>query len=669
MTPKEHQEQAGPLRICYSFGQQVTKTDDSRIDETPHPRLHLQKNWKQRLNEAIDRSCQFFLRTQEPEGYWWLELESNVTITAEYLMMFHLLGCVDREREQRMVRYIYNTQSPDGAWGLYYGDGGEVSTTVEAYFALKLAGEDPNSPRLRKARDFIIASGGVESTRVFTKIWLALFGQYDWAKVPSMPVEMMLAPSHFPLNIYEFSSWARSTVVPLTITMAIRPILDLPTSQAIPELYLPDDKRFSLAYGSPLHKLFFCIDQVLKWYERKPIWKLRHKALRTAEEWIIEHQEDSGDWGGIQPPMVNSVLALHYLGYPLEHPALAKGFQALESFCIDDEQGLRLQACVSPVWDTALNGLALLDAGMPPEHPVMQKAADWLVKNQVTTGGDWQIKNCCPPGGWAFEFYNSQYPDVDDSAVVLMVLQRLRPNQCDGLECCKSRGMDWCLSMQSKSGGWAAFDKDNTLTMLNWIPFADHGAMVDYPTADITGRMLEAMAFFGYEPAHPRAQRGLAFIRKTQEKDGCWWGRWGVNYIYGTWSVLRGLITIGENPQQPYIQSALRWLKDHQNPDGGWGETCASYTRPELRGVGPSTPSQTAWAVMGLLAGGEVHSAAVRRGIQYLIAQQQPDGSWEELYFTGTGFPKHFFIRYHGYRNCFPLMALGKYRQALTSRN
>ncbi len=407
---------------------------------------------------------------------------------------------------------------------------------------------------------------------------------------------------------------------------------------------------------------------MLKFYERHPLRGFRQKAMRIAEDWILEHQEDSGDWGGIQPAMVNSILALYVLGYPLDHPVMVKGLQALETFCIDDAGGLRLQACVSPVWDTALNALALLDAGLPPDHPAIQKAAVWLIENQVTTGGDWQVKNCCPPGGWAFEFHNSHYPDVDDSAVVLMVLQRLHPDQHCALEAVKKRGLDWCLSMQSQSGGWAAFDKDNTLTFLNWIPFADHGAMVDYPTADITGRMLEAMADFGYDRSDRRARRGLRFIRECQEKDGCWWGRWGVNYIYGTWSVLRGLIRIGESPKERYIQKSLQWLKDHQNGDGGWGETCESYTRPELRGKGPSTASQSAWALMGLLEGDDIDCREARRGIQYLLEEQQPDGSWEELYFTGTGFPKHFFIRYHDYRSCFPLMALGKYRQVLSGK-
>jgi squalene-hopene/tetraprenyl-beta-curcumene cyclase len=633
--------------------------------EERHPHLHLHKSWLHQIEEAIHGSCRFLRKIQYPEGYWWLELESNVSITAEYMMLFHLLKCVDVERERRMVRYLLREQRSDGSWGLYYGDDGDLSTTVEAYFALKLAGENPRSLNLRMARDFILARGGIESSRVFTKIWLALFGQYPWKKVPSMPVEMVLFPPHSPLNIYEFSSWARSTIVPLSVTMAIRPVLQLPRELALPELYLADDQRPPVFGPTPIYKLFTGIDRLLKWYERHPFASLRRHAIKRAETWILDHQEESGDWGGIQPAMVYSVLALHYLGYPLTHEVMVKGLQALENFCLETRHGLRLQSCVSPVWDTALNCLALLEAGIPPDDPTLEKAARWLLRNQVMTGGDWQIKNCCAPGGWAFEFSNSRYPDVDDSAVVLMVLHRLIPKNLPELEHSKSRGLEWCLSMQSSSGGWAAFDKDNVKTFLNWIPFADHGAMVDPPTADITGRMLELMGTLGYDRFYPHAVQGIEFIRRCQEDDGAWWGRWGVNYIYGTWSVLRGLAAIGEDLRQPYIQAALEWLKGHQNADGGWGETCESYVRPELRGTGPSTPSQTAWALLGLLTAEGPDCPEVRRGIRFLLDRQQTDGSWEELHFTGTGFPGHFYIRYHDYRNCFPLMALGVFRQLL----
>jgi squalene-hopene/tetraprenyl-beta-curcumene cyclase len=629
----------------------------------------VESSWTRRIEKALRNTTQLLVATQNVEGYWWAELESNVSITSEYIMLYYLLGCSDGEKERSMVKYLLNQQREDGSWGLYYGDDGNLSTTIEAYFALKLAGEASDSRPLRKAREYILSRGGIDASRVFTKIWLALFGQYDWDKVPSMPVELVLLPSHFHFNIYEFSSWARATVVPLSIVLNIRPKFDLTADRSITELYVTGSKAAAhKRFASYTHKLFFLFDRIAKTFERNPLHSLRDRAIRAAETWILDHQEHSGDWGGIQPPMVYCILALHYLGYPLSHPVMTKGLKAIEDFCLEDEQGRRMQSCVSPIWDTALNALALLEAELPADHPALKRAASWLVNQQITTGGDWQVKNSCPPGGWAFEFVNTQYPDVDDSAVVLTTLHRLNSCHSDGMGGVKQRGMEWVLSMQSSSGGWAAFDRDNNMVLLNRIPFADHGAMVDYPTADVTGRVLEAMGYLGFPDSHPRAVRAIQFLRDLQEPDGCWWGRWGVNYIYGTWGVLRGLISIGEDSKAPWIQAALRWLKEHQNADGGWGETCESYSDSSLRGRGPSTPSQTAWALMGLMAGGEEKSLEVSRGIQYLLNTQKPDGSWEELHFTGTGFPEHFFIRYHNYRNCFPLMALGQYRRSLKDK-
>lgn len=630
----------------------------------PAKLVKFQSSWIRRIERAIERSCSYFHRVQYPEGYWWAELESNVTITAEYVMLMQLLGIkIEPRKGKSIVRYLLKNQNENGSWGLYHGDGGELSTTIEAYFALKMLGEGCLSEPLVKAREFVLSRGGIETSRVFTKIWLALFGQYDWDKVPSMPVELVLLPPHLYFSIYEFSSWARGTIVPLSVVLSIRPKMELPEAFSLHELYDPSccDRKFA----SNVHRLFFLFDRVAKRFEQNPIRSLRSKAFQVARDWIIDHQEESGDWGGIQPPMVYSILALHHLGYPLNHEVIVKGLKALDDFCVEDADGLRMQSCVSPVWDTALTALAMLESGVSNEDPTLTKAAQWLVSQQCLTGGDWQFKNSSKPGGWAFEFSNSRYPDVDDSAVVLNVLNRFGLEKCNGLDRSKSLGMDWCVSMQSSNGGWAAFDRDNMMEILNRIPFADTEAMVDLPTADVTGRMLEVMGCYGYERSHPAASRGIEFLKGLQEHDGSWWGRWGVNYIYGTWSALRGLISIGESPKSPKIRMAVHWLKDHQNSDGGWGETCGSYKNPEVRGQGPSTASQTAWAIMGLLAGGEEESAEVARGIQYLIRTQNKDGTWDEAHFTGTGFPKHFYIRYHNYRNCFPLMALGQYMQKI----
>ncbi|HEY6008289.1 MAG TPA: squalene--hopene cyclase, partial [Geobacteraceae bacterium] len=401
----------------------------------------------------------------------------------------------------------------------------------------------------------------------------------------------------------------------------------------------------------------------LKVYEKSPIRPFKNKAMAAAEKWVLDHQEPSGDWGGIQPAMLNSILALHCQGYANDHPAVAKGLEALANFCIEDENELVLQACVSPVWDTALALKALVDSGVPSDHPAVVKAAQWLLDREVRIGGDWKIKSPeLEPGGWAFEFLNDWYPDVDDSGFVMLALKDVKVRDEKAKAAAIKRGINWCLGMQSRNGGWGAFDKDNTKHLLNKIPFADLEALIDPPTPDLTGRMLELMGSFGYARNHPAADRALLFIQETQEQEGPWWGRWGVNYIYGTWSVLCGLAAIGEDLSQPYVRRAVNWLKSRQNLDGGWGESCESYHDPSLAGIGISTPSQTGWALLALMAAGEVDSSSVERGVQYLLADQKSDGTWDEDQFTGTGFPKYFMIKYHIYRNCFPLTALGTYR-------
>ncbi len=628
---------------------------------------------KSPLDVAIEESRDFFFKEQLPKGYWWAELESNVTITAEYIMLFHFLGLVDHERQRKMSNYLLSKQTEEGFWTIYYGGPGDLSTTVEAYFALKLAGYPADHPAMEKARSFVLKQGGVIRTRVFTKIFLALFGEFDWLGVPSMPVELNLLPHWAYINMYEFSSWARGTIIPLSVVMNSRPVRPVQPSARVQELFVrpprPTDYSFTKEDGIFTWRNFFIgLDHMLKVYERSPVRPFRHKAVAKAEEWVLEHQEVTGDWGGIQPAMLNSVLALHVLGYRNDHPAVSQGLKALANFCIETDEQLVLQSCVSPVWDTALALKALVDTGVPPDHPSLVKGAQWLLDREVTRGGDWRIKSPdLEPGGWAFEFLNDWYPDVDDSGFVMIALKGIKVKDREEMDASIRRGIDWCLGMQSKNGGWGAFDKDNTKHLLNKIPFADLEALIDPPTADLTGRMLELMGTFGYDSTFPAARRGIQFLKEHQEPEGPWWGRWGVNYLYGTWSVLCGLAAIGEDMDQPYVRKAVTWIKSRQNLDGGWGETCQSYHDKSLAGKGESTPSQTGWALLALLAAGEVHSATAVRGVQYLISTQKPDGTWDELQYTGTGFPKYFMIKYHIYRNCFPLMALGTYR-GLTGR-
>jgi squalene-hopene/tetraprenyl-beta-curcumene cyclase len=644
-------------------GETISVRSQSVIDALP--RIHLN-----RIERAVTRATAALLAMQDPAAYWWAELESNVTITAEYIMLHRFLG-LDESRVPRMVADILKKQLPNGGWSIWYGDGGEISTTVEAYLALKIAGLSATDPRLLKAREFVLSRGGALKTRVFTRIFLALFGQVSWDGIPLLPVEFMLLPPWSGLSIYEFSSWTRATVVPLMIIMAKRPVRPLPPEQGVRELFLSSDESFSqhrVAWkreSSPLENLFIILDRILKLYAWLKLPWPRNFAIKKAEEWILEHQEDSGDWAGIQPPMVNSLIALSTLGYDNFHDVIRRGLKALEFFELHDGERTWLQSCISPVWDTALAVRALAAAGLPPEHPAMVQATSWLLSKQIFKPGDWSIK-CpdLPPGGWAFEFVNNWYPDVDDSSMVLVALK-------EGLvdatrhEAALQRGINWCLGMQSKNGGFASFDKDNTKDWLNAIPFGDLKALVDPPTEDITGRILEMMGAFGHGLDHPQAARALAFLKKTQHPTGPWWGRWGVNYIYGTWSVLAGLAAIGEDMSQPYVRQAVNWLKEQQMPNGGWGECCESYPNAEMMGQGVCGASQTAWALLGLLAAGEVNSPEVGRGVEYLVRTQNAQGRWDEDHFTGTGFPGFFMIRYHLYRDCFPLMALGAYLKAL----
>jgi squalene-hopene/tetraprenyl-beta-curcumene cyclase len=615
----------------------------------------------------MDRSRQFFLTTQDEDGFWVGELQSNVTIIAEYIMFQYFLGRPEPKRLRKAVRHILRTQLPDGGWNIYYGGPSELSATVEAYFALKLAGHPADERPMRKARKLILAKGGVEKSRVFTKIHLALFGQYSWEGIPSMPVEMMFLPTGFYFNIYEFSSWSRSVIVPLMIIFAQKPQVKLDGFPGLDELYTspPDQRQMAVEWSEELvswRNFFVLADRVLKILERRTIPAVRTAAIRRAEQWILEHQDITGDWGGIMPAMMNSVLALLSLGYKPADPVIAKGLEAIERFGIETTDEFRLQSCVSPVWDTAITMIALADSGLPATHPALMQAARWLVSKQVLRKGDWAVKNRKgKPGGWSFEFFNDFFPDNDDTAMVLLALRNVHlPEEQTLKEACQ-RGLAWLLSMQCDDGGWGAFDMNNNKRLLNRIPFGDLESLLDPSTSDVTGRVTELLGKLGYPRQHPVMRRALRFLRKDQTEDGAWYGRWGVNYIYGTWAVLMGLRALGEDFSQEYIQRAIRWLESCQNPDGGWGESCYTYENPQEKGRGISTPSQTAWAAMALIESGKVHSLMVQRAIQFLVERQEADGTWAEEGYTGTGFPKHFYINYHLYRNYFPLMALARY--------
>lgn len=621
---------------------------------------------------AIERAQAQFLRIQHREGYWWAPLEANVTMGAQYVFFNRFMGRERPDAERRIVSHLLETQSEDGSWPLFEGGTGHLSVTVEAYAALRMSGLQPDEPALAAARQFILEHGGLERAGVFTKIFLAYFGEVPWSAVPTLPVELMLVPPRAGFSIYEMSSWARGTVVPLLVLMALKPLARAPEGFTVRELYR-DPRAAGRLYVSRAHGAlsiesgFLALDRLFKLWQRFPLHPLRPRALRMACEWVLAHQDRNGGWGGIQPPMVNGPMALKAAGFPEDHPGIRKGIEALDDFLIEIPDGnLICQPCVSPVWDTALASKALLDSGLDADHPALVRAADWLMAQQIRKPGDWSIKNpSLAPGGWAFEFANDAYPDVDDSAVILMALRRIRHPERRRKEETLKRGLDWTLGMQSRNGGWAAFDTDNTLELLNRIPFADMEAMIDPPTADITGRMLELMGSFGFDASDPRAARGLEFLRKTQEPSGAWWGRWGVNTIYGTWSVLSGLRALGEDLGGEPVRRAVAWIKSRQNPDGGFGEDCRSYDDPSYAGKGESTPSQTAWALLGLLAGEEGLSPEAVRAVNHLMDTQAPHGFWVEEKFTGTGFPRHFYLRYWMYSAYFPLMALGRFQSRL----
>jgi squalene-hopene/tetraprenyl-beta-curcumene cyclase len=626
-----------------------------------------------RVDAAILNAQRVLFAAQAEDGHWLGQLEADATITSEYLLFHHFIDRVDAGREAKMVRHLRDKQRPDGGFSLYVGGPSNLSATLKAYFAMKVAGVPADDPDMTRARALIRAEGGPVEVNIFTKILLALFGEYDWSGVPAMPVEIMLLPRWAYFNLAEVSYWSRTVIVPLLVLLDRKPVKRLPPEAHLDELWPVPRPRANLRFSrvprpfsakSLIWKnVFISVDDCLKGIERLGVRPLRGPGLDAARRWIEERVALPGGLGGIFPAMVNAVLAMQALGYATDHPLVQGQIREIDKLAIEEDDRLHCQPCVSPVWDTALAVNALVESGLPPDDPRLRNAETWLIDRQILIPGDWQVKRPeLEPGGWAFQYDNAFYPDLDDTAMVLMGLHKTKGPDPERKAAAVERGLRWFLGMQSSDGGWGAFDADNCRLLFNNIPFADHGALLDPSTDDLTGRGLELLGTLGYGPEHPAAKRGLTFLQKTQRPNGPWYGRWGANYIYGTWSVLRGLAAMGLDRGNPMVERVALWLEERQNGDGGWGETLASYEDPELAGHGESTPTHTAWALLALMSAAPLNQPCVERGIDYLLATQGADGSWLDPSWNGTGFPRVFYLQYHLYAKYFPLWALGVFR-------
>ncbi len=615
---------------------------------------------------GMRRAAAYLADQQRRDGHWCAELTADTTLESDYILFeLWINPPVDgvwapptRPLVDKAVRSILDRQLPDGGFNIYVKGPSEVSASVKAYFALKVAGLPVDDERMVRLRERILELGGIQAANSYVKVNLSLFDQYPRQYCPAIPPEVVLLPFRF---LYQMSAWTRAIVVSLAIVHSSDPCRPVPAGFNLDEIWLPgvspefrqDDRWFTW------HNFFLLTDRLLKWWERSGSKALRQKALKQAEAWMVERMEHSDGLGAIYPPMMYSVMALDALGYTPDHPVRKRAVERFYELMVDDGERFFFQPCFSPVWDTGIGGYAL--AQSDPKHPALRAAADWLVANEVRRRGDWAVKRpSVEPSGWAFFYNNEWYPDIDDSAMVMLALSQATGSDPAAQKACQRRGKDWLLAMQSSDGGWAAFDADNNWEFLNNTPFSDHNAMLDPTCADITGRVLEALAANGVPNEHPAVRRGVDWLVRHQEADGSWYGRWGVAYIYGTCFALRGLAASGESDREAHILRAGEWLRSVQNADGGWGESCASYDDGTFTPA-PSTPSQTAWALMGLIAGGDATSRSVQSGIEYLLETQREDGSWDEELATGTGFPKVFYLNYHLYKDYFPLLALSSF--------
>lgn len=621
----------------------------------------------QTLDGVIEDATRELKKLQKKDGHWLFELEADATIPAEYIMLGHYLDEIDQPLHEEMAKYLRRIQNEDGGWPLFYKGDVDISATVKAYYALKMVGDDIDAPHMVKAREMILSLGGAARANVFTRIALALFGQVPWRAVPVMPMEIMLLPKWFPFHLSKVSYWSRTVIVPLLILMALKPQAQNPRGIHILELFITppeEEKNYNRsATDTAVAKTFLAIDAVLRKVEPHLKGKLRAKSIRKALDFINERLNGEDGLGGIFPAMANTVMAFDALGYDKDDPDLIIAKAAVNKLLVrnGDDGQTYCQPCMSPVWDTSLAMHAMIEAEREHDGETALKAGDWLKDRQILdVVGDYAwARPDARPGGWAFEYWNDYYPDVDDTAVVAMALERTGdPKYKEAVD----RAAEWIEGMQSKNGGWASFDADNEYYYLNHIPFADHGALLDPPTEDVSARCLSFLAQIGYKPDHPVMARGIAYLKKTQMDDGSWYGRWGTNYVYGTWSVLCALNVCGEDLNQPYIRRAVDWLKSRQQADGGWGEDGGTYYDETRDLCKESTPSQTAWAVLGLMAAGEVDSPAVERGIEYLVKHPREGANWVEPWYTAVGFPRVFYLRYHGYSAYFPLWALARYR-------
>jgi squalene-hopene/tetraprenyl-beta-curcumene cyclase len=626
-----------------------------------------------KLDEAITRSQSFLLSEQKPEGYWVGELLVDVTLVADMVAFYHWWGRVDREWQRKAVNHIFGKQLKDGGWNIYPNGPSEVNATIKAYLALKLAGIPTTDPRMLRAREVARALGGVPRMNTFSKLYLALIGLVTWNHVPTIPCEVLLIGKWFHVNFWEMSNWSRAMIIPLAIINHFRPTR--PIKVDLDELY-PNGKwelnetlrpRY---FDFSLRNMFLWLDRLHKlaeWVSRRGAHPFRKTALKRAENWMLERFEGSDGLAAIFPAMLNALIALIALGYPDDHPQVVRAHHELTKLMHFTEDSVRIEPCFSPVWDSAIVAICLRESGVPASHPKMKRSADWLMDKEIRFRGDWIHKNPAnvDASGWVFEFANKWNPDVDDTAMVILALRQIPTDNPKRRDECRERALKWMMTFQCRDGGWAAFDKDCTKSILEKVPFADHNAMLDPECADITARILELLGYENWDLNDPQVRRAIAYLKTQQEADGSWYGRWGVNYIYGTWQVLRGMKALRWDMNEGWLQNGAKWLRSVQLSDGGWGERCNTYDDPIFKGAGPATPSQTAWAVMGLCAMGNPDDPALQRGVEWLIRNQNEDGSWSEEEITGTGFPCVFYLKYDMYRNAWPLLALATYRKLL----